>query len=293
MKTLKWFGIIAVVAVAAFLIGTAVSSAFAQGGGPWGNWGRGGGMTLAPHASAGVGGYYGGQTGAFGPGMMGGYAPNATQPYSGTYGYGYGPGMMGGGMMGGYFGGNVNPNAKPITLEQAEQSAAQYAQSLGANLKVAEVMQFDNGFYAEIVENDTGIGAQEILIDPYTGAAFPEFGPNMMWNTKYGHMGGGQGGMMGMTLAPRASAGVRGWFNQQPSGKLTVTPEQARQDAQAYLDQAQPGVKVGDDIVQFYGYYTLHTFKDGKEFGMLSVNGYSGQVWYHTWHGAFIASSGG
>ena len=66
MKTLKWFGIITVVAVAAFLIGTAVSSAFAQGGGPWGNWGRG--MTLAPHASAGVGGYSGG-------GMMGGFVP--------------------------------------------------------------------------------------------------------------------------------------------------------------------------------------------------------------------------
>jgi len=265
MKTLKWFGIIAVVAGAAFLIGTAVSSAFAQGGGPGGNWGRG--M---------VGGNYNGQTGAFGPGMMGGYAPNATQPYSGTYGYG--PGMMGG-----YFGGNAKPNATPITLKQAEEIAAQFSQSLGKNLKVAEVMQFDNGFYAEIVENDTGIGAQEILIDQYTGTAFPEFGPNMMWNTKYGHMGGGLGGMMGM---------MRGWFGQ-PSGKMTVTPEQARQSAQAYLDQAQPGLKVGNDIVQFYGYYTLHTFKDGKEFGMLSVNGYSGQVWYHTWHGAFIASSEG
>src|SRR5574340_343451 len=138
MKTFKWFGIITVVAVAAFLIGTAVSSAFAQGGGPWGNWGRG--M---------MGGNTNGQTGAFGPGMtlapalrsgasagVGSYAPNATQSS----------------------GGNVNPNAKPITLEQAEQSAAQYAQSLGANLQVAEVMQFDNGFYAEIVEKDTGIG---------------------------------------------------------------------------------------------------------------------------------------
>lgn len=266
MKTLKWFGIVAVVAVAAFLIGTAVSSAFAQGGGPWGNWGR-----------RMMGGNYSGQTATYGPGMMGGYAPDATQPCSGTYGYG--PGMMGG-----YYGGggSVNPNAKPITLEQAEQSATQYAQSLGANLKVAEVMQFDNGFYAEIIEKDTGIGAQEILIDPYTGVAFPEYGPNMMWNTKYGHMGG-QGGMMWM---------MRGWFNQQPSGQLTVTPEQARQDAQAFLDQAQPGLKVGDDITAFYGYYTLHTLKDGKVSGMLSVNGYSGQVWYHTWHGAFITMSG-
>ena len=28
--------------------------------------------------------------------------------------------------------------------------------------------------------------------------------------------------------------------------------------------------------------------KDGQVFGMLSVNGYSGEVWYHNWHGAFI-----
>jgi hypothetical protein len=280
MKRLKWFEIIAVVAVAAFLIGTAVSSAFAQGGGPWGNWGRGMMSGYAPNATqpyTGTRGY------GYGPGMMGGYAPNATQPYSGTFSYGMmgRGGMMGGGMMGGYYGGNVNPNAKPITLEQAEQSAAQYAQSLGANLKVAEVMQFDNGFYAEIVEKDTDIGAQEILIDPYTGAAFPEYGPNMMWNTKYGHMSGGLGGMMGM---------MRGWFGQ-PSGKMTVSPEQARQYAQAYLDQVQPGIKVGDDVTAFYGYYTLHTLKDGKVSGRLSVNGYSGQVWYHTWHGAFVTMS--
>jgi len=24
---------------------------------------------------------------------------------------------------------------------------------------------------------------------------------------------------------------------------------------------------------------------------MLSVNGYTGQIWYHTWHGAFVDMS--
>ncbi|MCS7235705.1 MAG: hypothetical protein RMM30_06995 [Armatimonadota bacterium] len=28
--------------------------------------------------------------------------------------------------------------------------------------------------------------------------------------------------------------------------------------------------------------------REGKVFGMLSVNAYTGQVWYHTWHGAFV-----
>jgi stress response protein YsnF len=46
--------------------------------------------------------------------------------------------------------------------------------------------------------------------------------------------------------------------------------------------------QIGEDE-EFYGYYTLHTEKDGEITGMLSVNGYSGEIWYHSWHGPFIA----
>ena len=46
-----------------------------------------------------------------------------------------------------------------------------------SDLKLAEVMQFDNGFYAEITEKSTGLHAFEVLIDPYTGAVYPEPGP--------------------------------------------------------------------------------------------------------------------
>jgi hypothetical protein len=38
----------------------------------------------------------------------------------------------------------------------------------------------------------------------------------------------------------------------------------------------------------FCGYYTLHFLKDGKVDGMLSVNGATGDVWYHNWHGNFV-----
>jgi hypothetical protein len=31
----------------------------------------------------------------------------------------------------------------------------------------------------------------EVLIDKYSGVVFPEMGPNMVWNVKYGHMGEG------------------------------------------------------------------------------------------------------
>jgi len=65
MKTWQWVTII-IVAVAALLVGAVLGPLFVGGGGP-GYWNRGG-MTLAPHASAGVGGYSGG-------GMMGGFVP--------------------------------------------------------------------------------------------------------------------------------------------------------------------------------------------------------------------------
>ena len=43
-----------------------------------------------------------------------------------------------------------------------------------------------------------------------------------------------------------------------------------------------------DDASTFPGYYTLDVTRDGRTLGMLSVNAYSGQVWYHNWHGTFI-----
>jgi len=61
MKTWKWLGVLGAVALAAFVIGTLTTSAFAQGNGMRG-------------------------------GMMGNFAPNATWAFTGTNGYG----MMGG-----------------------------------------------------------------------------------------------------------------------------------------------------------------------------------------------------
>jgi heat shock protein HslJ len=74
---------------------------------------------------------------------------------------------------------------------------------------------------------------------------------------------------------------------QQPNTPMTVSPAQAQHIAQQWLTSNQAGTstKAPD---QFPGSYTLHILKSGKVTGMLSVNGYTGQVWYHTWHGAFM-----
>jgi hypothetical protein len=164
-----------------------------------------------------------------------------------------------------------------LTIEDAHEAAEQYIAGLGyANLEIGEVMEFERNFYAIVAESDTGIGAMELLIDKSTGAVGPEMGPNMMWNARYGMHGRG-GGMMGWTA----------------SESNTVLPEEALETAQRWLDAYRPGVTVEEHADPFYGYYTIHTLKDGEIEGMLSVHGTTGQVWYHTWHGAFVQMIGG
>lgn len=228
------------------------------------------------------GGFWGGMMGGYGNGMMGNYGLangmmgnyGSGNSMMGNYGpangmmgnYGSGNGMMsyGSGMMGGYFGAGAGygANAAPITIEKAKESVGEYLAGAGNNdLQITEVMEFDNNFYAGVKEKSTGKGAFELLVNKYTGAVQPEMGPNMMWNTKYGHMG---------------------WQSQ-----ATMTGEQALTIAQDYLDKALPGNKTGD-VDDFYGYYTIEVTKDGKIYGMLSVNSNTGAVWYHSWHGTFV-----
>ena len=35
-------------------------------------------------------------------------------------------------------------------------------------------------------------------------------------------------------------------------------------------------------------YYTIDVARGGRPIGMLSVNAYTGAIWYHAWHGPFI-----
>lgn len=221
----------------------------------------GAGLLAGALVLGGVGTALGQSNGPFGPGGMmgGGYGPGMMRG-----GYGYGPS----GMMGGWPG--ATTVTAPLTgIADAQKAFQAYIERTGnGDLTLDEVLQFQQNFYAEVKEKSTGTGAFELLANPQTGAVFPEFGPNMMWNVKYGH--------------------VAGWTAQ--AGQQTVTADQAKTNAQQWLDANQPGSTL-ETPDAFYGYYTLHILKDGKVTGMLSVNAYSGQVWYHTWHGAFVASS--
>lgn len=73
--------------------------------------------------------------------------------------------------------------------------------------------------------------------------------------------------------------------------KMPVSSDEAVGAAQRFLDQYQPGTQADEHADPFYGYYTIHILKDGDVVGMLSVNGYTSQVFLHTWHGDLLQMS--
>lgn len=294
-----------------------VIPALAQGPGGWMGGGMmGGGMM---DGSGFNGGFFGAGSGS----MMG-----ATQGFTGTTPFGFapgwmmgnlqgdgettpfGPGWMMGGMMNGMMGQMMNGmmgggmmfnsnspffNVEPLTLAETEETLNAYLSSLNdSNLAVDDIMIFDNHAYAQIVEKDSGIGVMELLVDPSTKAVFPEMGPNMMWNQKYGMMSGfGRYGMRGM-MGSFGNNMMGNLGSADVSAEMTVTPEQAVEAAQTYLNTyfSETGLTADEHADPFYGYYTLHVNRDGETVGMLSVNGYTGQVFPHTWHGELLEISG-
>lgn len=163
------------------------------------------------------------------------------------------PRGTGGGMMAGqvWLPGN---GATVTTIPAARARASEAAASSG--LQTGEVMQFSQNFYVEL-KNSAGESTTEVLVDPRTGAVSTEPGPAMMWNS---------GNRTAQIPADHATAIANDWL------KANRPPETAGK-ADAYP-----------------GYYTIDTVAGGKPAGMVSVNAATGQVWYHTWHGTYIAS---
>jgi len=151
------------------------------------------------------------------------------------------------------------------SIEQAKNLAEQYLSRLNQDFRVKEIMEFSNHFYVMVQEKSTGINAFELLVDRSTGAVFYEPGPSMMWNTKYGHMK---------------------WRNNS-TVSMPISAQNASEYAQKWLEQNGIAAKVEEAEI-FYGYYTMDVSRDTRIFGMLSVNGFSGVVWYHSWHGEFV-----
>ena len=191
--------------------------------------------------------------------------------------------------------------SRGVSMDDALMISENYLGSAGdSDLEIEEIMEFEQNYYVVFGEESTGMGAFEMLIDKTSGQIFPEYGPNMMWNLKYGHGGmmSGPGGMMGGMGGMMSGSGgmtgenygnmMRGYIPEDYS-EDPISEAEAIELAQGFLDLKYEGAEA-DDPHPFYGYYTLHTTLDEEIFGMLSVNAFSGQVWYHSWHGDYVNS---
>lgn len=183
-----------------------------------------------------------------------------------------------------------------IPLEDLEDEVNSYINQYGENLEISDIFVFeDSDYYFSIIEEDTGFGAMELLVNQYSGDIYPEFGPNMMWNLKYGMHGNGGYGMIG----GRGMMGRNDYRNYNDD-KISdfdgndITKEEAQQLASDYIkDKTSKSYSVSAESHEFYGYYTFHIEEGTKTLGMLSVNGFSGEVWYHDWHGTVTEIIGG
>ena len=102
-----------------------------------------------------------------------------------------------------------NTGAK-IDMEDLEHGVSSYIGEYEEELVISDIFVFENSdYYFSIMEEDTGMGAMELLVNPYTGEIYPEFGPNMMWNLKYGMHGSGGRGMMGRGMMGNGMMGGR------------------------------------------------------------------------------------
>ncbi len=171
-------------------------------------------------------------------------------------------------------------DGKMLQMSDAITLAQNYLTALNnANLALDEVEEWEYNFYVVVEERSTSNKAFQLTIDKWTGAVMPEPGPNMMWNAKY--LGNG------MSMRSEVFGSTSG-----TNSPMTVSASEAGQDANQFLAARFSGrnLAVVNPPDTYYGFYSfdVNDVATGKKYGMLSVNGYTGQVWYHTWHGNFI-----
>jgi len=206
----------------------------------------------------GYSGGYGMMGGQGGYGMMGGQGGYGMMGGQGGYG------MMGGGYDAKSLGIDLT-NGLVASADQAVAIAKAYAQKINQDLSISQLHEFSNAYGVEFKEGKTGAKAYEVMVFMNGGRVITDMGPNIMWNTKYGHMN---------------------WGND---GAVTVSEEQATKNAQEFVTKMGQGYSIGKPELA-PGYYEFMVQKDGKDYTELDVNGYTGQVWLQNWQGPIIQS---
>jgi hypothetical protein len=196
-----------------------------------------------------------------GGGHMGGY-----------HGGGMGYGMHGsGGMLTGMWGNTISHGYRsilnPITSPADARTVIEaFIDASNSNLQISELWEYVTVYKAELSDAN-GNKAFDLLADKFTGAVSPEMGLSMMRNASYG----------------------RGLYKSSTFRKnLTLTPDQAQTEAQAFIENNGLGYTIGAPEI-YPGYYKFHT-DDASGYGMdIMVNGYNGRIWMNTILGVPLA----
>jgi hypothetical protein len=207
------------------------------------------------------------------PGREGGMRQDdgrgAMMPGAGQPGRGAGPGQ-------GQGNNREQASPTPVTVDEATTAAQTFLDALGIDgLEIGDVTVLSAAAHVVIMESATSNGAFELVVDPRSRIAHPTRGAATMWNLKYGgvlheNMPGTPGGANATPDPAATPADV--------SADMPISAEQAVAAAQAFLDRAVPGATAAAEALQFYGYYSVSFSQDGNVVGVLSVNGYNGDV---------------
>ena len=179
---------------------------------------------------------------------------------------------------------NTLDTEEKLDIELLEENVEKYINQYDENLVISDIFLFEESeYYFSIMEEDTGMGAMELLVNQYTGDVYPEYGPNMMWNLKYGmHNNSGYGMMRGSGMMSRSSS----YYSYATFDGNEISNSDAQKIAAEFVyKNFSNEYVVSEKGHEFYGYYTFHIEDNDETIGMLSVNGFTGEVWYHSWHG--------
>jgi hypothetical protein len=182
----------------------------------------------------------------------------------------------------------------PSTLTAVRDRVEMWLDANGFDhFQVDEVMAFTTNDYAAVSDR-AGKPAFELLVAPDRSWLMEE-PASMMWNTKYGmlpHTSGtlepipGLGMVWGMSMMGSMMGSPHSWYSGGAGPATTIA--QAAGVADRWLAKHRRGETAESDGRSFPGYFTLDTTRNGKTYGMLSVNRASGAIWYHGWHGGFL-----
>ena len=204
--------------------------------------------------------------------QMGGGMGGGGDHMGGYHGGGMGYGMHGsGGMVSGMWRNTISHGYRkildPITSPADARTVIEaFIDASNSNLQISELWEYETVYKAELSDAN-GNKAFDLLADKFTGAVSPEMGLSMMRNASYG----------------------RGLYRDPTFRKnLTLTPDQAQTEAQAFIENNGLGYTIGAPEI-YPGYYKFHT-ADGSGYGMdVMVNGYNGRIWMNTILGVPLA----